>query len=408
MQNYNVNELVASIQASSAPVVLFGASDYGELALYALRKRGVDVQYFCDSNEQKQGTRYFGVPVIPPQKLKECPANVHVFISSNSFTSIMPQLDGIGVSNYYNCLPLFNETDFSLENHSIQLPQIKRRIALHANAYLRLQDNIIGDHLNLAAMDVVVTEACSLKCIDCSNLMQYYLKPKNSDMDELSTALDQLMAVVDRVGEVRVLGGEPFMNKKVHVAINKLASFDQIDSIVVYTNGTIVPKDENLECLRNDRVLLSITNYGALSRNHDHLVELLESEGIAFKTEPPEGWTDSGRIKYRERSPEELADMFSKCCVRDVMTVLNGKLYRCPFSANGTNLGAIPFDPTDEINLIAEQGDTSSLRQEVVELFHGKKFLTACTYCNGRDFRTPAVTPGVQTKMPLPLEKIFS
>ena len=32
-------------------------------------------------------------------------------------------------------------------------------------------------------MDVVITERCSLKCKDCANLMQYYEKPQNSDLE---------------------------------------------------------------------------------------------------------------------------------------------------------------------------------------------------------------------------------
>jgi hypothetical protein len=186
-----------------------------------------------------------------------------------------------------------------------------------------------------------------------------------------------------------------------------LVTFDQIDRVVVYTNGTIVPKGENFTCLKNDKVLLSITDYGALSRNHDKLVAAAAAENIAYKTEPATSWTDSGRVKYRERPASELSDMFSKCCVRDVMTLLNGKLYRCPFSANATNLNAIPYDPEDIVDLSDASADPVKRKQEIVRLFQEKPYLTACTFCNGRDFRTPMVDAGVQTKEPLRFEKVI-
>ena len=42
-----------------------------------------------------------------------------------------------------------------------------------------------------------------MKCESCSNLMQYYLTPKNSDTDFKS--VDKLMKVVDTIYEFRVV-----------------------------------------------------------------------------------------------------------------------------------------------------------------------------------------------------------
>ena len=84
------------------------------------------------------------------------------------------------------------------------------------------------------------------------------------------------MSVVDHVNEFRVLGGDPFMNKEMHKVVNKLSKFENNSRIVIYTNATILPKDEQLECLRNKKVGLEITNYGTASRQHDALVELCD------------------------------------------------------------------------------------------------------------------------------------
>ena len=46
MKNLNINHLVRTIKMSNAPVVLFGAGKYGKLALYALEKLGIKVNYF--------------------------------------------------------------------------------------------------------------------------------------------------------------------------------------------------------------------------------------------------------------------------------------------------------------------------------------------------------------------------
>ena len=58
------------------------------------------------------------------------------------------------------------------------------------------------------------------------------------------------MECVDKIYEFRVLGGDPFMNKDMYKVVNKLANYDKTEKVIVYTNGRIVPKGPNLECLK--------------------------------------------------------------------------------------------------------------------------------------------------------------
>ena len=99
-------------------------------------------------------------------------------------------------------------------------------------------------------VDIVITERCSLKCESCSNLMQYYHRPQNSDRDLLFKSVDKLMKCIDSLYEFRVLGGDPFMNKKMYEFVNKLASYKNVHQVVIYTNASILPKGQNFECLK--------------------------------------------------------------------------------------------------------------------------------------------------------------
>ena len=61
-----------------------------------------------------------------------------------------------------------------------------------------------------------------------------------------------------------------------------------------------------------------------------------------------------------------------------IMTLLNGKLYRCPFSANTMNLNAIPIKDNEYIDL--EKTQTSSeLKKEIIDLYHKPEYLTVAT-----------------------------
>ena len=133
--------------------------------------------------------------------------------------------------------------------------EIRRRVDIYKAECDALQV-VDPSSFNLKYVDITVTEACSMKCESCSNLMQYYLKPRNSDLDMLFKSIDKLMKVTDSLYEFKVVGGEPFVHKQIGKVINKLLKYETIKEIVIYTNATVIPKGENFECLKNDKIFM--------------------------------------------------------------------------------------------------------------------------------------------------------
>ena len=108
-----------------------------------------------------------------------------------------------------------------------------------------LKDEYISSGaLTIKNLDVQVTERCSLKCSNCSNLMQYYERPVNEDLGLLFSTLDRFMECIDKIYEFRVLGGDPFMNKEVYKIINKLVEYNNVNY-----NGII----DGISCYPNQR-----------------------------------------------------------------------------------------------------------------------------------------------------------
>jgi organic radical activating enzyme len=250
--------------------------------------------------------------------------------------------------------------------------------------------NAEKDLLKIKSLDIVVTEKCSLRCLNCSNLMQYYKNPKDCSLQLLLDSLDKFMQNVDELYEARVLGGEPFLYKELPSVIKKLASYDNCSKIIIFTNGTIVPKD--VSYLKDKKVSVMISDYGTLSRNKECLMKLLEEMQIPFVSEKIDTWQDCATIKYRKRSNDELKLIFGNCCVNDTLTLLHGKLYRCPFAANAENLKAIPTN--ENIDLMME----INLKDKIHKLYLYKDFIQACHYCNGRDFNVERVRVAEQCR----------
>ena len=162
--------------------------------------------------------------------------------------------------------------------------------------------------------------------------------------------------------------------------------------MVIYTNAKIVPKGENLNCLKNKKVLLYITNYGEICTAHSKTVEVCNKENINFTSFRCTIWQDTGKIMpFSNKNEKALEHQFKNCNNSDLISLLHGKLYRCPFSANIVNLKAVPQNNSDEVNLLNDNLSNNEIREQIKKLCYEKKYLTACSYCNGRDYSTPHI-----------------
>ena len=404
MKNLDFDHLIRELKNSKAPLVVFGTKKVGTLTYHALNNLGLKVDYFCDDAEQERSKKqFFNIPIISSKELQNLDPELNIFIGAWVVYHILPQLQKIKIKNIHNCVNLFKNTNFSELNTGMTPHEIKRRIDIYKAECDALQ-NKSQPEFNLKYVDITVTEACSMKCESCSNLMQYYLKPRNSDLDMLFKSIDKLMKVTDSLYEFKVVGGEPFVHKQIGKVINKLLKYETIKEIVIYTNATVIPKGENFECLKNDKIFIEITDYGNLSRRRDELIKLLEENNIRYTSNLPI-WTDSGTLKFQNASEEQLIEKFNNCCMTDKTTILNGKLYRCPFSANAHNLNAIPPNNSDVVDLNDDDKTIDELKNEIKLLHGNKKYLEACKHCNGRDHLAPKIKAAIQTKRPLPIPK---
>ena len=395
-------------QNRSNLLIIYAAGLIGRLTLEALKEKNIKVDYFCDGDPKKWNTEIDNVKVISPNDLDKFDNNIDIFICYYLFDSIVPFLENKGFKNFYLSHDLLTDalvSTFCKKNYKSNYSHKLTRIMEFYNKKCMEEDYIRDNKLNLKTIDIQITEKCSLKCKDCNNLMQYYERPQDSNTDLLLRSIDRFMQCIDSLDEFRVLGGDPFMNKELYKTVNKLVTYDKCKKVVVYTNAKIVPKGENLNCLKNKKVVLDITNYGESSSAHLKFVDLAKKENIAFSTDRCTEWLDCGKIMpFSGKSEKSLEHMFKNCMQNDLISLLHGKLYRCPFSANGVNLKAIPQNDSDEVNLLNENLSINDLREQIKKLCYDKKYLTACSYCTGKDYLTSIIPSAIQTKKPLPYE----
>ena len=70
------------------------------------------------------------------------------------------------------------------------------------------------------------------------------------------------------------------------------------------------------------------------------------------------------------------------------------------------NLKAIPKNSKDEVDLNDESLSIKELRDQIKNLCYEKEYLTACSFCNGRDYSSAIIPSAIQTKKPMEFEVI--
>ena len=112
-------------------------------------------------------------------------------------------------------------------------------------------------------------------------------------------------------------------------------TFNNFDKIVIFTNGTIIPKPSLISASIDTRVRYQIYNYGnALSRNTSKVIDVLSENKINYVHDRVMKWQDCAKIEKKKRTVEQTKFVFANCCVNDNFTLLHGKVYGCPFSSH--------------------------------------------------------------------------
>lgn len=381
-------------------VLLFGSGIYAEPTLYALRQQGIEPVAICDNARAKQGGTHLGLPVIAPEQADLAqPGTVVVICSAVKYLEeIQAQCRRLG-AEARPCVALFEDFPYDPKAFSFD-PLV---LHLDLDRYLfEFFAHTEPQTVLVQTLDVMITERCSLRCKDCSNLMQYYRNPEDLDFDRLFRALDRLMGSIDHLLEFRVLGGETFMNKQAHRYLERLGDYANASRIVVYSNGTILPRPEVLQWLRREDALVRITDYGEVSRRVTEMTGVLEHEGIAYVAEPCTQWQDCSGFRLPITDPELLADQFGRCEAARFVTVLKDRLYQCPFSANATNLSAIPDEAGNYLPLDGTWSD-EQIRAGLKAMLRGCQPSPACAYCVGRHM-APTIPSAIQIDAPRPFE----
>lgn len=420
--NYTKIELLKILQTSNAPIAIYGVGVSGQVLYHAFKSLNIKIECFCDDNSNKSNKLMYGLKIHSKKSLKQHYDNLRIVISASDILDIYNSLLRIGYSSdvIYAGAPILKDFNYiPIQRNLISYNDSDKEkgfIGFAVDSTVRCHEGYLDSKkVFMRSVDIVVTEKCTMKCIDCSNLMQYFEKPVNYSKDEINTSIDNLLNISDEIFEFRIIGGEPFVNKEVHQIIQKLIDEPKVERIVIYTNGNIIPREHQLDVLKNNKVLFNITDYSScgdgdvdeytkkLARFKDitnKLEQICIENNIDYRRHPPENWTDCGKIVEFNRNDLENQEIFDECCCKNLITLSKNELHRCPFSAQITRLDVIN-DQSDYLVLDDKNKHKDIYKKEINNFINNTKFLKACDYCPGRPLNDPQIMPAIQVKEPI-------
>jgi len=226
--------------------------------------------------------------------------------------------------------------------------------------------------------ELLLSRACPFDCKCCIHFIPEYSSKPGEPAEAVIADMEKLLSAVDRIDEVMISGGDAFLYPDLVPVVKALKTSEKIGRIVIVSSGDISPDKEIVRMLPDEKILIKVDNYGKYSRKIDEFTvlpgESIRMDGI-YDT-----WSDFGDEKCRNRGKEELERQYASC-KSERYCLLNGKIYACPRSAHGSNLGYFTTGDKESVDLRGIT-DRRELLQKIREL-RKVRCLTACNHCNG-------------------------
>ena len=364
-KGHEYDEIFANIK-NIKKLYLFGAGHDGDMVLNILEKRYniIPVDGFVDNNANLIGKEKSGKHIFSLEELDVSDdVGIVVSFASEFIESIDGQLSCKGWVKYKNFW--------------------------HYEEFIAIVAAYEYNQLFMSSICILPTTRCNLRCKSCLNFTNFIKNFENRSIERLKEEVDLFFSCVDYIGLFFISGGEPFLYPNLAELISYINKRyrEKIYSFEMVTNGTVRPKAEILESLRENKVILTIDDYRealpdkveSISNNINYIRDFLgEKFTIVRKYDE---WIDLYPHPVRQMNNEELICKYDKCHV-PWQEYRNGRLFSCNYAAFAENAGIITGDFSSE-SLLLESTLDKKIIMEFRLGYSEKGYVEFCKKCAG-------------------------
>lgn len=248
---------------------------------------------------------------------------------------------------------------------------------------------------------ISLTERCTLRCKYCAHgCSAISTSVPDMSFETVKESLDYFFHTVDYIGELVLIGGEPFLYSNIEKIIDYISEGYScyINRLSITTNGTIIPNDVVLDCISKNNVYIHISNYSTTIPNLNKQYEKLLGELSRFKIDYSLGaqdlnWMDYGFGHYcRNATKEELIEVFD-ACKTPCREIRGNRYYYCVMARSVSENMGFNNSKDDYLDLKnLSEDDRKDIFVEFELGYSDKGYLDMCNYCRGaeaKDFPIP-------------------
>lgn len=304
---------------------------------------------------------------------------------SKNFKTQRPAIKLIHIDDFNEDVPVIITTDeyrakytAYLNEKNIKHTTYKKIAAIWPLKY----ENIV----HIFQTDILVTERCNLACSHCNMFIPHFESPTHRDVNQIKSDIDVYFTIVDYVSVYHLVGGEPFLYPNIQDIIEHILTnySNKIDKFIITTNGTVIPKEPTLELLKNNNIILSVSDYSdKLEKLKNKVIRTIETykfHNIKHYVRNSIEWYDFGDLRIKKNmKTDDLINHFDSCTA-PFRGLNDGKFYYCHLNTSAVATKIFPLNDNDYISL------DSVTKEELIKFDLGYTtlgYVTFCDNCNG-------------------------
>lgn len=249
----------------------------------------------------------------------------------------------------------------------------------------------------LDKFSLIILTRCNLRCRLCCEFVPQNKPFPDMTPDEERRILDAFFQVSDHVGTLHLTGGgEPFLHPKLAEMIDLAMEYEQkFDKLMVFTNSTVPVSDTLLETMKRHqgKIFVQVSHYHQRPEQEEEVLRKIQENNIPHRLrkyygeeQTFGGWVDYGSWDGYGRTPQELEKIYRACFVTSAMRgnwrTRDGKVHWCSRSQRGMELGLIPDNPEDYVDLF-DTSESPEQKREKFARIKNARFISACDHCSG-------------------------
>lgn len=181
----------------------------------------------------------------------------------------------------------------------------------------------------LKYIEIEITQQCNLNCHGCGHFSNinhsgYY------DLQQFEKDLEKLHMLFSNIETIRLMGGEPLLNKDIVAYLEISRHYFPISHISIVTNGILLDRMEQSfwDKCKQHNIAIDLSVYPTVEINQEQLNKLYS--GIEYN----QRWWYSKYLNPKGDSDPYYALDNCKMGGKKALLVSNGRIYPCPPAMN--------------------------------------------------------------------------